>query len=788
LSALKELMNYTFVSKYARWKQDDFRRETWHEAVDRVRGMMHTYYVSKPQEVHDKIDWAYDMMAKKKVLGSQRALQFGGEPGLKKHARVYNCTGSYCDRPRFFQECLWLLLCGCGTGFSVQKHHIDKLPPISSKRIFNVLEKREVKTYIIPDTIEGWSDALGILLTTYLDVPASPEFGEWVGYDVKFDYSLIRPMGSPLSSGVGKAPGPKGLRTALNKIRELLEAKVQGHNPYLGECKLRPIDCYDIVMHSSDAVLSGGVRRSATICVFSYDDEEMMQAKTGNWFAENPQRGRSNNSALLLRNKTTKEEFAKLMNCVKECGEPGFVWADDLEHMVNPCVEISFWCYHIENQKKFDKFMKTYDGSGIKGDVSEYGLVSGWQGCNLSTINCAAITSEDDFMEACKAASIIGTLQAGFTDFEYLTKASHKIFEREALLGVSMTGVMEKVEIVLDPIIQTKGAEVVKQENKVMATLLGINQAARATCLKPEGSSSCVLGTSSGIHPHHSKRYLRRVQANMNENPFKHFKGINPGACEISVWSANKTDEVVIFPIEVPDGAKTKNQLPALELLRIVKDTQLNWVMAGKNIELCTQPWLSHNVSNTITVLPEEWDSIEEYLYENRYFFCGVSLIPASGDKDYPQAPFTSVYTSREIVREYGEPALWTSGLIEVALEAFDGNLWKACDFALFEEQQQSVKTANKWVDGKDLNLLHDAYISAAAKLQFLAKMQKFADKYFEGNLKRLTHCMKDVYNWKLYCDLSKSFKKVDYTEMFEADDDTKPQEEIACAGGACAI
>ena len=731
MSALQELQNYTFVSKYARWLEDKNRRETWKEAVERVRNMMHTKYADFG--ISEEIDWAYDIMYKKKVLGSQRALQFGGEPILKRHAKIYNCTSSYCDRLRFFQECFWLLLCGSGTGFSVQKHHVAKLPTLEHQVDENAVGIK----YVIEDSIEGWADALGVLLSSYFSKPVE-EFKMYKNSYVVFDYSQIRAKGTSLSSGVGKAPGFEPLQNGLEKIRALLDRCIAN-----GQKKLRPIDAYDIVMHSSDAVLSGGVRRSASLALFSPDDEEMAKAKTGNWYVENPQRARSNNSALLLKNETTFEEFQTLMESVKEFGEPGFIWSESTEMIFNPCVEIGMWPVDEESGK------------------------SGWQGCNLSTINCSSVEDEDDFFERCRAAAIIGTLQAGFTKLDYLGEISQKIFEREALLGVSLTGTMEKHDLVLTEKVLTKGAKIAVETNKEIAKKIKINQAARVTCLKPEGTSSSMLGTSSGIHPHHAKRYIRHVQANVLEAPYQHFKKYNPQACDKSAWSANNTDEIIKFPIEVPDGAKLKNQLPAVEMLSIVKETQKNWVNSGKNRALCTQDYLSHNVSNTVTVKPDEWDDVTKYIYDNRKYFAGISLIPQSGDKDYPQAPFTTVYTSREIVKEYGDAALWCSGLIELGLNAFDNNLWAACDYLTLNQSNEN---------------------HPESKLVFMTKMKNFANKYFDDDLRRLTYCMKDVYNWKIYCDLYNSFKKVDYTQLLEDEDNTAGIEEVSCAGGACLI
>ena len=728
--SIKSLMNYTFVSKYARWDSEKKRRETWGESVDRVKQMMVDMYIGEENhtELSDAISQAYEAMRKKKILGSQRALQFGGSPVFKHNARIYNCIASYTDRVKFFQECMYLLLCGCGTGFSVQKHHIDKLP--------NLLKNKDgQKKFIIEDSIEGWSDAVGVLVSSYFK--GCKLFPEYNGKNVVFDYTQIRPAGAYLKSSGGKAPGPEPLKKALNHIKKVLDNAIKSGNK-----KLKPIEAYDIVMYSADAVISGGVRRSATICLFSADDEEMAKAKTGSWFIDNPQRGRSNNSALLLRNETTKEQFAELMQSVKEFGEPGFVWSDSTELIVNPCVEIGMW------------------------PVDETTGESGWQACNLSTINCAKVKTEQDFYEACENAAIIGTLQAGFAKFPYLGKASENIISREALLGVSMTGIMEQHEICLDPKIQKKGAEIVKKTNERIAKLIGINKAARTTCVKPEGTSSCILGTSSGIPPHHAKRYIRRVQANKMEPIYQYFKTINPRACAESVWSNNDSDDVVAFCVEVPDGSKTKNQVDAIGLLEYVKSTQQSWVMNGTNPEQCTQKWLTHNVSNTINVKPDEWDAVADFIYKNRQYFCGVSLLPIAGDKDYAQAPFTTVYLPSEQIQHYGDAAVFVSGLIEVGLSLYEDNLWAACDSLLGVGQK----------------------VKGTEKVAYKERCQKFADKYMNGDLKLLTYCMKDVYNWKDWLDMNREYKEVDYTQVIEEENNVKAEQEWACSGGSCEI
>ncbi len=726
--SINSLQEYTRIAKYARYLPEMKRRETWKEQVDRVFSMHREYFKDYP-DVMEHIDYAEQAVLKKEILGSQRILQFGGEPIFKHNARVYNCGFGHINRARAFQELMYLLLCGCGIGFSVQTHHVSQLPLVARRNAI------VPKIYEVPDTIEGWADAIGVLIASYMG--GINEFDEYIGEKVEFDYSRIRPAGAPLSSGA-KAPGPGGLMRSIEKITEIFERRLRDSV----RVKLRSIDVYDIIMHAADAVISGGVRRSATIALFSPEDEEMAKAKTGNWFIENPQRGRSNNSALLIRDKTSKQTFNQLMSWVKEFGEPGFVWADSTEMGFNPCVEIGLYPVDDETGK------------------------SGWQFCNLAEINGKKASTEENFYAACKAAAIVGTLQAAYTSFPYVGETTERITRREALLGVSITGMMDNPDVLFNPQIQRNGAKIVKDINKEIAAMISINPAARTTCVKPAGSTSCILGTASGIHPHHAKRYFRRVQANVQENPVQHFRKTNPRAVETSVWDPNGVTEVITFLCEVPVGAKTKNQINASDLLESVKLTQQNWVRYGTNKDLCTQPWLSHNVSNTIHVRQDEWDLIEDYIYQNRKYFAGISLIPNSGDKDYPQAPFCAVPYETDILREYGSGSFFASGIIEKGLEAFNGNLWAASDCLLGIGEPLTSVTWNK-----------REWVTAAIK---------FADSHFDGDVRKMTYCLKDVYNLKMWEKLSKEYKDVDWTTLCEEEDNIDFQQDSACAGGAC--
>ncbi len=747
---VSELQDYVFTTKYARWDQARGRRETYPEAVERVIAMHRRRYADRG--VDAEIDVARDAMLDRLVLGSQRALQFAGPAVEDKHARLYNCTVSHCDRPRFFQEALWLLLCGCGVGFSVQRHHVGRLPGLARP-------SGPPEVHVVADTIEGWADALGALLSSYLTSDAP--FLHLCGRPVELDFSRIRPEGAPLRSGSCRAPGPAPLQRSLACIRALLERRLAAEG---SPTRLRSIDCYDIVMHASDAVLSGGVRRSATICLFSPDDDEMAAAKTGDWFMHDPQRARSNNSAMLLRESTPRARFDALMTKVREFGEPGFVWADSTEIMYNPCCEIGMW------------------------PVDPDSGASGWHFCNLCEINLKACGDRATFARAVRAAAILGTLQAGYTDFAYLGPVTERIVRNEALLGVSMTGMMDNPVIAFDPALQCEMARLVLDVNAAIAARIGINTAARATCVKPAGTTSAILGTASGIHAHHARRYFRRVQANRAETPLRFFAGHNPRAVEPSVWNPNGTDVVLTFCVEVPEAARTANEVGALELLRHVELTRRNWVEAGRRSERCAAPWLSHNVSNTITVLDREWPAVADFIWEHRTALAGVSLLPSGGDLDYPQAPFCAVWTAAEIVAADGVGAIMASGLIVDGLKAFADDLWAACACAIGIGEALSPPATGADDPGALARYRHAADVYAA-KQDWVRRARKFADNYFAGDLRRMTHCLKRVHNCKLWEDLQREWSAVDYTRMRETRDETGRVElDPACAGGGCEI
>ena len=728
---LRAVMSDTkFYEGYSRWDESKDRYETWEESVARVMDMHRDYYKDKmTPELSLMIDEAESLYKLKYALGAQRALQFGGDQLRKHQMRMYNCTSTYADRPRFFSELFYVLLCGAGAGFSVQDHHTARLPDIADR-------KKQAKGWVVEDSVEGWADALGALMSSYFT--EDQQFPEMAGRKVYFDLNSVRPKGAMINGGF-KAPGPEPLRKALDKIEHLIQSRV-----LKGEKRLRPIDVYDIAMHAADAVLAGGVRRSATICLFTATDEEMINAKTGNWFADNPQRGRSNNSAVIVRDEITREQFKSIMGSIKEFGEPGFYFVEDKDFTTNPCVEIGMY--------------PQIDGQ------------SGWQGCNLTEINGGKCTTKEEFFKACRAGAILGTLQAGYTEFKYLDANTKKIFEREALLGVSVTGWMNNPDVLFNADVQREGAEIVKQVNKEVAALTGINPAARTTCVKPSGNASVLLQTASGIHAEHSPRYIRHIQLNKDTEVAQLIAESNPYMVEESVWSANGTDYCIGFPIVAPAGSLYREETYGTALLEKVSMVQNNWVEAGTNVELCAQPTIRHNVSNTVTVQPHMWSEVEDYVYDNRHSFAGISFLAGMGDKDFAQAPMTEVLDEDQIVAKYGKAALFASGLIVDTRKSGFRDLWDATMQAQMpEEYRGEVSDLNK---------------------EWIRRYNKFAANYFDGSLKETEYCLKDVFLLHKWVKIQQNIKPIDFVSQLNQKEftDIDTMGAIACQGGACEI
>ena len=473
-----------------------------------------------------------------------------------------------------------------------------------------------------------------------------------------------------------------------------------------------------------------------------------MTAKTGNWFAENPQRARSNNSAILVRSEVTAEQFSRLMESTKQFGEPGFLFVNSTEHATNPCVEI--------------------------GMFPQYKGISGWQGCNLTEINGAKAINKDEFFKAIEAATILGTLQAGYTNFRFLSETTRKIFEREALLGVSITGWMNNPQVLLDEDVLKEGAELVKLINKRVAKLIGINPAARTTCVKPAGNASVLLKTASGIHGEHSPMYIRNVQMNKETEVAQLIKRTNPYMVEESVWSANQSDYVISFPVIAPSNSVWREQLYGLGLLEKVKLVQNTWVEYGTDTDLCVDPTVRHNVSNTVSVRADEWDEVEAYVFENKNSFAGISFLSDFGDKDFNQAPNTEILDEMQIVEKFGRGAMFASGLVVDASNGFN-NLWDACFIAQQDEDFGDKEKAD-------------------CRAEWIRRFRKYADTYFTGSVqerrKKADHCLKAVHLLHRWNKIQQNLTPVDFVTQLESkkftDIDTTGA--AACAGGGCAV
>ena len=567
----------TFM-KYAKYQQYLERRETWNEIVTRNMEM----HLKKYPQLTDEIKEVYKLVYDKKILPSMRSMQFAGKPIEISPNRVYNCAYLPIDDIRAFSETMFLLLGGTGVGFSVQKHHVEKLPEIRKP---NSDRKRR---YLIADSIEGWADAIKTLTKSYFS--GSPR--------VEFDFSDIRPKGARLVTSGGKAPGPQPLKECLIKIEGILDSKHNGD-------KLSPIEVHDIVCHIADAVLAGGIRRAALISLFSADDDEMIACKSGAWWELNPQRGRANNSAVLVRHKVTKEFFIDLWKRVElsGAGEPGIYFSNDKDWGTNPCVEIS---------------------------------LRPFQFCNLCEVNVSDIESQADLNNRVKAAAFIGTLQAGYTNFHYLRDVWRRTTEKEALIGVGMTGIGSGVVLNYN---MSEAANIVKEENARVAGIIGINKAARTTTVKPSGTSSLVLGTSSGIHAWHNDYYIRRIRVGKNEAIYSYLALNHPALVEDEYFRPHDT-AVIGIPQKAPAGSILRTE-SALELLERVKRVRKEWIESGHRTGSNM-----HNISATVSLKPEEWEPVGEWMWENRDAYSGLSVLPFDGGT-YIQAPFEDITEER---------------------------------------------------------------------------------------------------------------------------------------------
>lgn len=744
----KFLSDLKLHSDYFKWLEEQNRYETWEDACENIIDGHRKKYEKYVKEIEPYLNSAVESMKDQVVLASQRNLQYRHEQIMKHNTRMFNCTSGHIARNRVFQEIFYLALSGCGFGGGLLIPFVNNLSRIEKRT-------KGTKTFVIQDSIEGWADSLGVLMSSYFadDQP----FPEFAGYEVKFDYSQIREKGAFISGGF-KAPGHEGLKQSLEKIEVLIEKWLEKEGS-----KIRPILAFDIICHSADAVLSGGVRRSALNMIVDPNDDEMIHAKTGNWRVENPQRGRSNNSVLLLRSEVKKEQFEYLVKLNDGANDIGFVFANSWFDMFNPCFEILK--IPVLDNVDFSKIEYEFVEDYVRNNKNKFGI----QGCNLTEINAEKCTTKEKFLRACRDASILGTLQAGYTNFPYLGETSRKIFEKEALLGVSITGWMNNPKLFNAELLE-EGAQVVKDTNKELAFLIEINQAARTTCVKPSGNASVVLGTASGIHPEHSEKYFRIMQLNKESNTAKWLEENMPFLLEESVWSSTKSDYVVFVPVENPKNGLFKKDMKGIKHLDLIKLVQQHWVNAGTNPELCTYSPVNHNTSCTVII--DDKDAIVEYIWEQRDFFTAVSFMSDYGDKDFNQAPFTSVLDLEEIVETYGKGSIMASGLVVDGLHYFDNNLWLACDTIL-----ESLPVTGT----REQVLLKNYWITRA---------KKFAKNYFKNDLRKMVYCLKDVHLFHKWETVTRQFKEVNFGEILNKPQykDVSDYAAMSCSGGSCEI
>jgi ribonucleoside-triphosphate reductase (thioredoxin) len=567
------LSDIVVYNKYAKYLPSKQRRETWKELVDRNKKMHQEKFPQLKEEIED----VYKMVHDKKVLPSMRSLQFAGKPIAINNSRIFNCSFLPIDDWRSFSEIMFLLLSGCGVGYSVQKHHIEKLPEIRVPK--------KTRRFLVGDSIEGWADAVKVLIKSYFGITSALPV---------FDFRDIRPKGAELITVGGKAPGPEPLKECLFQIQKVLDRKKDGE-------QLTPIEAHDIICHIADAVLSGGIRRAALISLFDLHDNEMLMCKHNSWWELNPQRGRANNSAVVIRHKVRKNDFFELWGKIvaSNSGEPGVYFSNDKEWGTNPCCEIA---------------------------------LRPFQFCNLTEINVSNVTSQEDLNERVRAGAFLGTLQAAYTDFHYLRDIWKRTTEKDALVGVGMTGIASGAVLNLN---LEEAAKEAKKTNEEIAKLIGINKAARVTTVKPSGTSSLVLGTSSGIHAWHNDYYVRRMRLGKNESLYKYLIQNHPELLEDDFFKPT-IQAIISVPQKSPEGAIYRTE-SALDLLERTKKLNVEWVKAGHRKGANT-----NNVSATVSVKPEEWDQVGEWMWNNKDTFNGLAVLPYDNGT-YTQAPFEDI-------------------------------------------------------------------------------------------------------------------------------------------------
>lgn len=571
----EHLGEYVRSTKYAKVKQEgSIRRfENWSETIERVTTMFKRKYAHLPEVVAHLDEEVSPLMRDMKILTSGRVMQFAGKAIEVNEVKGYNCSYLPADYTRCFSEAFYLLLCGTGVGFDVRKAHINKLPPV---RFFSGREK-----FVVPDTIEGWAAAAKRLTDAGFGLATYPVF----------DFSQIRPKGTPLIISGGLAPGPQPLIKALTEVEQIFRAK-DGQ-------RLSSVDILDIMTTLSSAVVAGGIRRSSLICLFDNDDQDMLGAKTGNWWETHPHRALCNNSAVFKPSeKALIRDFLQNHPSIFEYGEPGVVFRNSLNYGTNPCAEAAL------RRKTF---------------------------CNLTDV-IMAMLYPNEFIRAARAAAFLGTLYAGYTNFPFLGSEWEQNVKEDALLGVSLNGVAAVDYKQYD---MESAALAVVEENTYWAGVLGIRPAARNTLTKPSGTAGLLAGVPAGVHASFAEYAVRGVVEPSNTATARYFQKNFPSAVEPHLTNANNI--FIKFPYRAHRGSKTRHE-PVEELLERVAYVQRNWVLPGH-----VRGEDYHNVSVTVNFTPKDVPVIKNWLMEHSEILGGASFIQHYPENAYKQAPFTEV-------------------------------------------------------------------------------------------------------------------------------------------------
>jgi ribonucleoside-diphosphate reductase alpha chain len=592
------LSDLVIYMKYARYLPELNRRETWGEICDRYQSMMVEKYPALQGETEDAMQW----VRQKKVLPSMRAMQFAGPAIARNNSRIYNCAYLPVDDIRAFSETMFLLLGGTGVGYSVQFHHVDKLPAIR--------KAAKSRRFLIGDSLEGWADAIKVLLKGYFGLSQ---------YLPDFDYSDIRTKGARLVTAGGRAPGPEPLKICIAHIQALLDRKSDGE-------ELSPLECHDLMCHLANAVLAGGIRRAAMIALFSFGDEAMLTCKYGNWWELNEQRGRANNSVVLQRDWITKDEFFELWKKIElsGSGEPGFYFTNDVDWGTNPCCEIA---------------------------------LRPFQFCNLCEINVSDVETQEELNTRARVASYLGTLQAGFTNFHYLREAWKTTTEQDALIGVGMTGIASGK---VDNLDLDEAAREVKRVNLDVSGKIGIQFAARCTTIKPSGTSSLVLGTSSGIHAWHNEYYIRRIRIGKGEALYEYLNAAHPELLEDDLL--NSRQSIICIPQKAPEGSTVRSE-DVMDLLHRILRFNNDWIKKGYR-----RGSNANNVSATVAIGDADWKRVGQWMWKNKASYNGLSVLPFDAG-NYRQAPFEDISKEKFLELEKSLKAVDLKNVYEAADE-----------------------------------------------------------------------------------------------------------------------